>query len=589
MLPTKPTTIEIDVQKLDDVLRRVEANELTEDDCQTIRTLLASYVHLTELLKDKNTSLARLRKLLFGASTEKTAAVLGGGKDAQPPSAGATATPMAHEECAEESSVKTSRPGHGRNGADAYAGAEKVVVPHESLQPGDPCPKCERGTVYETGRPGVLVRLVGQAPIQAKIYELQKLRCNLCGVVFTAQPPEGVGTEKYGATAGSMIGLLKYGSGMPFNRLEGLQGDLGIPLPASTQWDIIHAKAEKITPALEELIRQAAQGEVLHNDDTTVKILEFMGARAKEQVLAEDAAEDSAEKETSDRRGMFTSGIVSTKEGRKIALFFSGRKHAGENLADVLAERSQSLAAPIQMCDALTRNLPAELETIVAHCLAHGRRRFVEVADHFPEQCRYVLESLAVIYRNDAIAHQRKLSPSGRRHFHQMESGPVMEELRAWLGRQLEDRLAEPNSSLGVAISYMLKHWEKLTLFLRVPGAPLDNNVCERALKRAILHRKNALFYKTCRGAHVGDLFMSLIHTCQLCRVKPFDYLTELERHAADLCANPERWMPWNYRETLESKGVGHVHTPPEKSRQDDRHCQNAAQGVGETEQSRPD
>jgi len=486
-------------------------------------TLLASYVHLTELLKDKNTSLARLRKLLFGVSTEKTAAVIGGGKDAQPPSAGATATPTAQEECAEESSVKTPRPGHGRNGADAYAGAEKVVVPHESLQPGDPCPKCERGTVYETGRPGVLVRLVGQAPIQAKIYELQKLRCNLCGVVFTAQPPEGVGTEKYDATAGSMIGLLKYGSGMPFNRLEGLQGDLGIPLPASTQWDIIHAKAEKITPAFEELIRQAAQGEVLHNDDTTVKILEFMGARAKEQVLAEDAAEDSAEKETSDRRGIFTSGIVSTKEGRKIALFFSGRKHAGENLADVLAERSQSLAAPIQMCDALTRNLPAELETIVAHCLAHGRRRFVEVADRFPEQCRYVLESLAVIYRNDAIAHQRKLSPSGRRHFHQMESGPVMEELRVWLGRQLEDRLAEPNSSLGVAISYMLKHWEKLTLFLRVPGAPLDNNVCERALKRAILHRKNALFYKTCRGAHVGDLFMSLIHTCQLCRANPFD------------------------------------------------------------------
>ena len=174
------------------------------------------------------------------------------------------------------------------------------------------------------------------------------------------------------------------------------------------------------------------------------------------------------------------------------------------------------------------------------------------MADRFPEQCRYVLESLAVIYRNDAIAHQRKLSPSARRHFHQMESGPTMEELRVWLGRQLEDRLAEPNSSLGVAISYMLKHWEKLTLFLCVPGAPLDNNVCERALKRAILHRKNALFYKTCRGAHVGDLFMSLIHTCQLCRANPFDYLTELERHADDLSAHPERWMPWSYRQTLD-------------------------------------
>ena len=155
------------------------------------------------------------------------------------------------------------------------------MVPHESLQPGDPCPKCEKGTVYETGRPGVLVRLVGQAPIQAKIYELQKLRCNLCSEVFTAQAPEGVGTEKYDATSGSMIALLKYGSGMPFNRMEGLQGNLGIPLPASTQWEIVAAKAEQIEPAFEELIRQAAQGEVVHNDDTTVKILEMMGERAK--------------------------------------------------------------------------------------------------------------------------------------------------------------------------------------------------------------------------------------------------------------------------------------------------------------------
>jgi hypothetical protein len=567
MVSTKPTTIEIGVQKLEEILRHVEANELTEEDCQTIRTLLASYVHLTELLKDKNTSLARLRKLLFGASTEKTAAVLGG-KDASSPQDSSVLPAAAGGEKTTSSSTtnadnaeKTAKKGHGRNGADAYAGAEKIAVPHESLQPGDPCPKCDKGTVYETGRPGVLVRLVGHAPIQARVYELQKLRCNLCGVVFTAQPPTGVGAEKYDATVGSMIGLLKYGTGMPFNREEKLQGSVGIPLPASTQWEIVHAKAEKIEPAFAELIRQAAQGEVVFNDDTTVKILELLGERAEEKTLAEveddDSAEGSVKKPASERKGMFTSGIVSTgpasgRPGRKIALFFSGRKHAGENLADVLAERSQSLAAPIQMCDALTRNLPGELKTIVAHCLAHGRRRFVEVADRFPQQCRYVLESLAVIYRNDAIARDRKLSPSARRHFHQAESGPVMEELRGWLGRQLEDRLVEPNSSLGGAISYMLKHWERLTLFLRVPGAPLDNNVCERALKRAILHRKNALFYKTCHGAGVGDLFMSLIHTCELCGANPFDYLTELERHAAELSSAPENWMPWSYRQTLQ-------------------------------------
>jgi transposase len=554
----KLSTVEIDMSQLDDILRRIDANELTAGDCEAIRTLCKAYVQLTELLKNKNTSLARLRKLLFGLQTEKTKAVLGKGEDS-PSSAVAASAPetMSTSSTDADNVANTPRKGHGRNGADAYAGAEKVVVPHESLQAGDACPKCDTGTVYETGRPGVLVRLVGQSPIQAIVYELQKLRCNLCGVVFTAKPPQGLGAAKYDATSGSMIALLKYGSGMPFNRLQGLQENLGIPLPASTQWDIIHAKAERIEPAFAELVRQAADGEVVHNDDTTVKILEMMGQRAKERTFSEDAAlDDDASGKKPKRRGLFTSGIVSTRRAggdldRKIALFFSGRQHAGENLADVLAERSKSLAAPIQMCDALTRNLPGELKTILAHCLAHGRRRFVEVADRFPEECRYVLESLAVIYRNDAVARERKLSPSARRHFHQAESGPVMELLHVWLVRQLDDRLVEPNSSLGVAISYMLKYWERLTLFLRVPGAPLDNNICERALKRAILHRKNALFYKTCHGAHVGDVFMSLIHTCQLCGTNPFDYLTELERHADELPANPQDWMPWNYRETL--------------------------------------
>jgi transposase len=126
-----------------------------------------------------------------------------------------------------------------------------------------------------------------------------------------------------------------------------------------------------------------------------------------------------------------------------------------------------------------------------------------------------------------------------------------MQQLHAWLTRQLAEKLTEPNSALGGAIRYMLRHWEKLTLFLRQAGAPLDNNVCERALKKAILHRKNALFFKTQNGARVGDLFMSLIYTCQLNEVNPFDYLTQLQRHPDPLAASPECWLPWNYREAL--------------------------------------
>jgi hypothetical protein len=142
-------------------------------------------------------------------------------------------------------------------------------------------------------------------------------------------------------------------------------------------------------------------------------------------------------------------------------------------------------------------------------------------------------------------------TPDERLRLHQERSRPAMDRLHAWLEAQLDERRTEPNSGLGQAISYLLRHWQPLTLFLRKAGAPLDNNVVERALKRAVLHRKNALFYRTLNGAQVGDLFMSLIHTCQLCGANSFDYLVELQRHARELAARPTEWMPWNYRQTL--------------------------------------
>jgi transposase len=294
----------------------------------------------------------------------------------------------------------------------------------------------------------------------------------------------------------------------------------------------------------EELIRQAAQGEVLYNDDTSMKILELMKQGANEEDFP-------------DRTGIFTSGIVSTREGRRIALFFTGRKHAGENLSDVLAERAKAIGPPIQMCDALSRNVPKELEVILAHCIVHGRRRFVEVAANFPEECRHVLEILGQVYRNDALAHEQGMSPEDRLGFHQARSGPLMTQLHEWFAQQLKERKVEPNSGLGSAIAYMTNHWHALTLFLRQAGAPLDNNICERALKKVILHRKNALFYKTQNGAHVGDIFMSLISTCQLSGADPFDYLTALHRNSPELSDHPQQWMPWNYRETLARPAPG--------------------------------
>jgi transposase len=548
-MPNVPEIVEVDKAQLEEVLCRVE-QALDDKDAELIRAVFASYVYVTDLVEDKNTSIRRLRQLIFGARTEKTDTVVGRGDEKPEVSTKdgvAAKTELTVGVSDSDMSDEAATHGHGRNGADAYRGAERINIPHPSLSAADPCPACGQGTVYEKA-PGVVVRISGQPPLAATIYQLQKLRCHLCGQVFTAAVPPEAGNGKYDATAGSMIGLLKYGSGLPFNRLEGLQGHLEIPLPASTQWDIVNAVAANLAPAFEELIREAAQGEVLHNDDTTVKILELMGQRGG---LEDSALIEAEGNDAEARTGLFTSGVVALRDGHRVALFFSGRRHAGENLAEVLKLRAEQLPPPIQMCDALSRNLPGELQTIVANCLAHARRQFVEVYDRFPEQCRHLLETLVVVYRNDASARERQLSPEARLQWHQEASGPTMLQLHAWLTGQLDEKLTEPNSALGSAIRYMLRHWEKLTLFLRQAGAPLDNNICERALKKAILHRKNALFYKTQNGARVGDLFMSLIYTCQSNEANPFDYLTQLERHADQVAASPQLWMPWSYRAAL--------------------------------------
>lgn len=517
-----PQRIDLNREQADALLKRVKTGCLQDGDYQIIKAMVETIELLNQCVDEKASSIRRLLRMLFGPRTEKLKNVI---KDKQ-----TSDSAKSKQENTTDKSNKPKAKGHGRNAAADYTAAEQIKVDHASLKPKDNCPGCLKGILYEMKVPKVVVRITGKAPIGAKVYQMQKLRCNLCGEIFIADTPADIGEQKYDAASAAMIALLKYGSGMPFYRLEQLQGSCGVPLPASTQWEIVEQMADGFYPVYYELNRQAAQGDVVYNDDTTMKILALM-----------------QNNDQSERKGIFTTGIVSTLNDQKIALFYTGRKHAGENLADLLQQRQSDRSPPIQMCDALSRNTSEAFKSILANCLAHGRRKFVEVALNFPEQCRYVIETLAEVYKYDEIAKEQNMTADERLHFHQSKSGPLMEDLKTWLNDQLDQKKVEPNCGLGQAISYMLNHWKPLTLFLRVPKAPLDNNLCERALKKAILHRKNALFYKTENGARVGDLFMSLIYTCNLAGVNPFDYLTALQQHASELSERPGRWMPWNY------------------------------------------
>ena len=519
-MPLKPPKMEIDRQKIEGFLTRAQ-RDLAPEDFAFVSGLVGTVLFLSGIVEKKSSAIARLLRWMFGFKTETARQIL---KEDSP------------------DIPRSERPpakGHGRNGAQAYHGAMRVHVPNEDYKKGDRCPECLKGKLYPIC-PETIMRLFGTAPIQAAVYLLEKLRCNLCGQIFTAQKPAEAGEQKYDETAAAMMAVTKYGAGLPFNRLEKLQDNCGIPLPASTQWDMASENAEKLNPAYTELLRQAAQSDIFFHDDTANRVLS----------LSRDGETEGGSKQ---RKGVFTTGIVckNRSEDKTIVCFFTGHKHAGENLSDLLKQRLSELSTPIQMCDALSRNMPENLKTIVCNCLTHGRRNFVVEMNAFPEQARHVIEVLAKVYHHDAIAKERCMSPDERLGFHQQKSGPLMDGLKNWMETELREKRVEPNSGMGKAFEYMLKRWEKLTRFLTVAGAPLDNNICERALKMAIRHRKNSLYYRTQRGAWVGDLFMSFIHTCGLMGINAFEYITILLRNADKLAADPGRWMPWSYKQRL--------------------------------------
>ena len=520
--------IPLQTEQLKELLARLQP-QLQPQDYELIGSLLQTLEVLFALIQRARMSIGRLRRLVFGAKTEKSHSGKGGTKN-------------------RPNSDKQGKPkNHGRNGTDKFPGAGRVEVPHPSLKAGDTCPKCDRGKL-SLKEPVRLLHFIGQPLFAATIALLERLRCNLCGEVFTAPAPPQVGLHKYDPTVGAMIGISRYQAGLPFNRAAQMQQSFGMPLAASTQWQIAQGSAEELKPVYQQLIQEAAQGHLVHNDDTHMKVLSL-----GQTITQEQAQPDSPQKPK--RTGLFTSGIISEVQGHRIALFKTGRQHAGENLAEVLGHRAIELPPPIQMCDALSSNYPKNFVTIIANCIPHGRRGFVDVLESFPQQCRRVLDDLAEVFKHEADT--KAMTAEQRLAYHQANSQPTMDGLRQWLQDQFDQKLAEPNSGLGQAIKYMLKHWEPLTLFLRQPGAPLSNNICERALKMAIRHRKNSLFYKTEKGAEVGDIFMSLIHSCQLNNVDSFAYLTALLRHPQQLAAAPAQWLPWNFRQNLQPSDTG--------------------------------
>ena len=508
---------------------------LAAEDYAVLELTVACLTAVTALLREQGTTLARLRRLFGGGSSERAEKILP--REETP----ATQPPPAEGEGAKP---KTKRKGHGRIPSADYPGAVREKVGHQTLAAGQTCPDCAKGTLY-TLESGEVLRVLGQAMLTAKLWLQERLRCSACGTVFTAQAPAAAQGPKFDETAVAMMALLRYDNGQPLHRLERLQRHLGVPVPASTQWQLVNEAAKDLEPVFAELRRLAAQSPLLHVDDTYLRLLALMGKRRAEMLAR-------GELDHPERTGLFTTGVVAkTEDEKQILLYFSGRQHAGENLADLLDQREPGRPPPILMSDALERNLPKGHTVVDSNCLCHGRRNVVDQVGNFPEECRFLITELGKVFQIDDRCRNEQLSAEERLRVHQSESAPIMQSILVWANKLLDQHKVDPNSDMGKALSYLINHWVGLTRFLHVAGAPLDNNVCERALKMAIRHRRNSLFYKSERGAEVGDLFMSLIETTVANGENPLEYLTELLRRSKAVAEQPGDWLPWTFRDTL--------------------------------------
>jgi len=538
----KPKIIKITPEQLLTLTTAIRGSNLGSELGETLISMISGNQWLIQSLEKGQLSIQKLRKL-FNITTEsfENRRKNRNKKNTNTTESGST-TPLPEEPSVEknsnnplESSATPPKKGHGRLSADAYKGALVMDVTLPDLNPGDACPEeaCD-GRLYEMSEPAVMIQVTGNPMAQATRYNLQKLRCSVCEVIFKAPLPEGVEDVKYRVSLIAMLMLHKYFISVPLYRQDKLQNYLGVPLPASTQWELM-AEQEPVLKALYHAFEyDAAQGKGLAIDDTKARILEQIAKNKKAQKKSEKAS-------------CYTTGIVSAHDDHLCYVFVTDNQTAGKSVVPFLKLRNKDLPAPYLMCDALTANIPEGISRdlyILCHCLTHARRQFYELPDGYDDLSEEVMGIIGKIYDHEAAT--KKMSASERLLHHQTHSGPLMTKLKAYLEKQKTE--FEPNGVAGAAIEYMLKRWTELTQFLRHQDTPLDSNVVERALKLVIQMRKSSMFYKTARGARIASYIQTALYSAAQNEVNPYEYMMAILSNPVAVMNNPERWMPWNYK-----------------------------------------
>lgn len=548
---SKPNVVSLTQEEAEAFKSRIANSSLVEHGQNIVLTLLSFNFWLQSQLERAQLTILRLKKI-FGLPTEKKISKISepseklmatdalAVSDADPAANKNLATTITAQPQIKRKPQFDPNENHDRYAASDYTGCPRVSIPHNSLKPGDFCPHCAEASTngkLHALLPKEIVILQGSPMITGTRYECEKLRCSLCGDQFVAEMPKEIEKQpKYDESCRSVIAISRYYAGMPFKRLENLQKLQGVPLADATQWDQIMKLYPIVLPIYHVLETRAAQGRLIYYDDTGNHILEVQG----------------------DKKSVHTTAFLSSLGTHLIYLFYTSQRHAGQNMELLISKRTTD--EPLMtMTDASSQNIPKKISEdlvmrwVLCFCLVHGRRKFYEVFDYFTQECEFVLDIISQVYKHEAYCKKYSLNPRQRLDYHKEHSAPLMEALRVWLNNQLLYHLVEDNGGMGQATRYLLRHWDALTKFLSVEGAPIDNSLCEQAIKVAIRHRRNSLFYKTFKGAEVGDCLMSVIHTAAKNKINIFNYLNTLQRYQKFVRAGPENWLPWNYQDTLVS------------------------------------
>jgi len=586
-----PNHLEVDQEELEAILAAVKPS-LNSSQYKILESAIKMLIWLQIVVKEKSISIKRLAYMFFGKKTENLKNLKNRAKtnaasdDAASNNDGSDETQSSNE--SEEASDKPAnanqkdeptgpsnrnsseddsqnpenKKNHGRRPLNNYNVSKITYIPHECLHARQKCPLCLKGTLYDFD-PQTLLLIRGQPPLKGEAYSAQGLRCNSCQQVFRATFPKEVATQpKADMSARAIVCLAKYQLGTPLYRLETWQKIMNLPVSDSEMWEWTESVALILNPVHQALLNIAAKGDVIHNDDTTGKILELMEENRQVELAKKNSNKTDKAKDKH-RKGIFTTALLSKLNGHQIAIYMTGRKNSGENMDELLDLRPKELKRPIQACDGSSQNSAERHETDVAKCFNHARHNFCELVEVWPKEALAIVEMCNAVFMNDRETKQ--MEPDERLKFHQEHSAPIMDKLKSYANSLIDEKKVEPNSSFGKAINYLNNHWVGLTLILRKGNAPLSNNDCERAIKSSVLIRKNSYFYKTCWGAFIGDTLLSIIRTCDLNGINPYDYLIAIQANSEEVKKRPNDWLPWNYTQNIEAPCVNTQHNPVEE------------------------